>query len=96
MAGRTIRIRDEFDLAEPEGLRSPPAGNRQGGDPGGDRRGNTVELTLAIALIVVCGLIGTLIGATIEQAIKARREAAEPQTAEAKTGRLPTADELLA
>ena len=23
MAGRTIRIRDEFDLAEPEGLRSP-------------------------------------------------------------------------
>jgi hypothetical protein len=52
------------------------------------------RMTLAIALIVVCGLIGTLIGAAIDQAMKARRKAAKPQAAEAKTGRLPTAAEL--
>ena len=53
-----------------------------------------MTLTLVIALIVVCGVIGVLIGAAIEQAIKAQRKGAKPQTAEAKSGRLPTAEEL--
>jgi hypothetical protein len=48
-------------------------------------------MTLVITLIVVCGLIGTLIRAAIEQAMKARRKAAKPQMAAAKTGRLLTA-----
>jgi hypothetical protein len=53
-----------------------------------------MTLVMVLALIVVCGLIGTLIGAAIEQTINAQRKAAGPQTAEAKTGGLPTADEL--
>jgi len=49
-----------------------------------------MTLVLVIASIIVCGLVGKLIGAAIEQTIKA----AKPQTAEAKTGPLPTPERL--